>query len=340
MKVDQILNNVLELVKLNGQLYLSNEEATKLHLILPILKSLGWNIFNPKELIPEVTTDSGGRVDYVLYKAGRRVAYIEAKNLSTNVLKDYRALEQLGYYCFIDRIEVGILTNGIQWVVINPFDKQRKLKDRRILLVDLTLLPLEESVKRLSWLSKEKIETLTKLQPELKEELTSLPMSVEVVNKTENVDLINANQPKTNPRRIKTLVVRGIPVDRPNSPTINELIHMDLKGKKPIGVYVNIKGTWYRLEIVGGENWGTPPRLAWSTLVGTVVTFLFQQGIKFEDIRWPLWVDYLENMPKNWTLIQAEKRIGVKMPGDGNSTVKFLKSLRERTGIDVAIALV
>lgn len=38
-----------------------NEESTKLHIIIPTLKALGWDIFNPDELMPRRKLKKAGQ---------------------------------------------------------------------------------------------------------------------------------------------------------------------------------------------------------------------------------------------------------------------------------------
>ena len=51
--------------------HLTNEEATKMTLIAPFIQLLGYDIFNPAEVMPEYSADfpdikSGERVDYAI----------------------------------------------------------------------------------------------------------------------------------------------------------------------------------------------------------------------------------------------------------------------------------
>ncbi|AFK22129.1 type I restriction endonuclease [Pyrococcus sp. ST04] len=330
--VERTIKKVLDIAHSRTSLYHSNEEATKQHLILPILSALGWDIFNPEDVIPEVSTEDGGRVDYALYINGDCVAYVEAKSLGVNVISDYNALNQLGKYCFSDGVQLGILTNGIQWVVINAFEPKKKLRDRLLIIIDLERLPLEEGIKRLSWLSKERILSVTNLQ----ERLVEIPLEKGPKQKEDNTgSTLPINEP---PGRIKTLEVIGIPVSTLNAPTIDELLYVDLKGKRPLSVYVKLDETWWKLEIVGGKRWGRSPRLTWSTLLPAVVVFLLQKGIDISNLRIPAKIDRLEKLlPKDAGVIEIGNGFGVIMPGDGNSTVQFLKEIKQRTGIDVAI---
>ncbi len=50
---------------------LETEEATKNALVMPFIDALGYDIFNPKEVVPEFTADvgtkKGEKVDYAGY---------------------------------------------------------------------------------------------------------------------------------------------------------------------------------------------------------------------------------------------------------------------------------
>ncbi|ADT85214.1 type I restriction endonuclease [Thermococcus barophilus] len=330
------IKKVLDIAHSWATLYHSNEEATKQHLVLPILSALEWDIFNPEDVIPEVSTEEGGRVDYALYINGECIAYVEAKSLGVNIISDHNALSQLGKYCFSDGVQLGILTNGIQWVVINAFEPKKKLRDRLLIVIDLKRLPLEESIKRLSWLSKEKIKNVANIQ----ERLVEIPQSDDSKLKESNPGSTRLIEkiPIRESSRIKTLEVEGIPVSTLNAPTIDELLYVDLKGKRPLSVYVKLSETWWRLEIVGGKRWGRSPRLKWSTLLPAVVVFLLQKGIDISNLHIPSKIDRLERIiPRSAGVIEIGNGFGVIMPGDGNSTVQFLKKIKQRTGIDVAI---
>ena len=64
--------------------HLKTEEATKHTLILPFLQLLGYNIFNPAEVVPEYTVDvgtkKGEKVDYAIFINGQPAILIEAKS--------------------------------------------------------------------------------------------------------------------------------------------------------------------------------------------------------------------------------------------------------------------
>ncbi|AHF79919.1 type I restriction enzyme HsdR N-terminal domain-containing protein [Thermococcus paralvinellae] len=158
-RIERAVLDVLKKVSEHRGLYERNEEAVKQHLIGEIFQALGWEWDNPKEVRPEERTEEG-RADYALILNDRVVAFVEAKNLSVNVLKKDKPLRQLGRYCFNHGVKYGILTNGILWVVIKAFEEGSRLEDRIILSVDVENEPIERTVLKLSLLSKSKIEKL------------------------------------------------------------------------------------------------------------------------------------------------------------------------------------
>ena len=55
---------------------LQNEEATKMALITPFIQALGYDIYNPSEVMPEYSADfpeikQGERVDYAILENGK-----------------------------------------------------------------------------------------------------------------------------------------------------------------------------------------------------------------------------------------------------------------------------
>lgn len=53
---------------------LQTEEATKTALVLPFINALGYNVFDPREAVPEFTADAlmkqGEKVDYAIVRDG------------------------------------------------------------------------------------------------------------------------------------------------------------------------------------------------------------------------------------------------------------------------------
>ena len=78
---------------------LPTEEATKTALIMPFINALGYDVFNPLEVLPEMCCDigtkKGEKIDYAIMKDGEPIILIECKhweqdlNLHDNQLLRY-----------------------------------------------------------------------------------------------------------------------------------------------------------------------------------------------------------------------------------------------------------
>ena len=62
--------------------FIRNEEATKIQLILPILKSLGWEPDHPEDVVYEEKTETNRKADISLKLNDVIKLFIEAKELT------------------------------------------------------------------------------------------------------------------------------------------------------------------------------------------------------------------------------------------------------------------
>ncbi|MGC4031699.1 MAG: type I restriction enzyme HsdR N-terminal domain-containing protein [Tepidisphaeraceae bacterium] len=64
---------------------LKTEEATKNALVMPLINALGYNVFDPMEVIPEFTADvgtkKGEKVDYAITIDGKPMILVECKTV-------------------------------------------------------------------------------------------------------------------------------------------------------------------------------------------------------------------------------------------------------------------
>lgn len=103
---------------------ITTEEATKTALILPMLSALGYDIFNPYELIPEMECDlsrGGDKVDYAISINGSIRIIIECKHHTCNL--SAHAPQLMKYYA-ASEAKCGILTNGIEYWFFSDTVKQ------------------------------------------------------------------------------------------------------------------------------------------------------------------------------------------------------------------------
>lgn len=109
--------DVADLAKraISAQAVAQTEEATKNAIVMPFLRVLGFDVFDPTQIIPEYVADvglkKGEKIDYAC-KIGDRIEYlVEAKSVSTN-LRDAQFSQLFRYFHTCDA-NIGILTNGL-----------------------------------------------------------------------------------------------------------------------------------------------------------------------------------------------------------------------------------
>lgn len=93
------------------------EEATKNALIMPFFVLLGYDVFNPDEIMPEYTCDvatkKGEKIDYAIMQDGDPIILIEAKKAGLKLQKQQQG--QLYRYFSTNHARLAILTNGITY---------------------------------------------------------------------------------------------------------------------------------------------------------------------------------------------------------------------------------
>ena len=122
---------------------LSTEEATKHALVLPFIQALGYDIFNPTEVVPEYTADfglkQGEKVDYAIFREesnGEPAMLIECKRVSDPL--DVSKASQLGRYFSQTPTHIGILTNGIVYKFFSDIDAENVMDATPFLVIDIT----------------------------------------------------------------------------------------------------------------------------------------------------------------------------------------------------------
>lgn len=117
------------------------EEATKHSLIMPFLKTLGYDVFDPTVVIPEFTADIGAKkgekVDYAIMHYGKPLILIEAKHHTANL--DNHNSQLLRYYT-VTEAKFGILTNGIEYRFFTDLETTNKMDAKPFLTINLESL--------------------------------------------------------------------------------------------------------------------------------------------------------------------------------------------------------
>jgi len=154
----EVLTPLVEKIKKFRDLYTKNEMAVRDQIINPILRHLGWNPENPEEVQPNLFTE-GGVPDYALLKNGKKILFIEAKNLSIDI-RQKKVLQQLANYSLNEGAKYGVLTNGVVWILVKTFEEGTTLKERIIWEADLEKEELPNVYRKILTLSKTNIENV------------------------------------------------------------------------------------------------------------------------------------------------------------------------------------
>lgn len=133
-------------IRSSSQLVLT-EEATKNAFVMPFMANvLGYDVFDPSEIVPEFTCDHGTKrgekVDYAVVVGGQVQMIIEAKAIGTKL--DVNHASQLYRYFSVTTARIGILTNGQVWQFFTDSTMPNRMDDKPFLTLDL--LDVQRSV--------------------------------------------------------------------------------------------------------------------------------------------------------------------------------------------------
>jgi hypothetical protein len=115
------------------------EQAAKTAFVLPFIQALGYDIFNPQEVVPELTADhgvkKGEKVDYAIKLDGSIIILIECKGIGANL--EAKHAGQLFRYFAVTDARFGVLTDGIRYVFFSDLEHPNKMDDRPFFEFDL-----------------------------------------------------------------------------------------------------------------------------------------------------------------------------------------------------------
>ncbi|PIQ41806.1 MAG: restriction endonuclease [Thalassolituus sp. CG17_big_fil_post_rev_8_21_14_2_50_53_8] len=118
---------------------LQTEEATKNALIMPFIQNLGYDVFDPSEVVPEYTTDhgvkKGEKVDYAVKKDDEIIMLFECKKYGAKLVAEHAS--QLYRYFSVSDARFGVLTNGQQYMFFTDLDRQNQMDEKPFFSIDL-----------------------------------------------------------------------------------------------------------------------------------------------------------------------------------------------------------
>jgi hypothetical protein len=110
---------------------IQTEEATKNAFIMPFIKVLGYDVFDPFEVMPEFIADigikKGEKVDYAILKEGQPSVLIECKHWGEN-LDPHNS--QLFRYFHTTAAKFGLLSNGIIYRFYTDLVEPNKMDEK------------------------------------------------------------------------------------------------------------------------------------------------------------------------------------------------------------------
>jgi predicted type IV restriction endonuclease len=125
-------------LKLKDQV--NTEEATKNAFIMPFIKELGYDVFNPFEVTPELVADigmkQGEKIDYAIMQNGEPIILIECKHHGAPL--NVNNASQLFRYFHTTKAKFSILTNGIEYRFYTDLVEPNKMDEKPFFAFDIT----------------------------------------------------------------------------------------------------------------------------------------------------------------------------------------------------------
>lgn len=138
MELDTKIAELAKTVRDHREVLLT-EEAAKNALVMPFLQALGYNVFNPAEVVPEFTCDvgtkKGEKVDYAICSGGKVDMLIECKP-ATAELNINNASQLFRYFATIEA-RLAVLTNGVVYKFYSDIDSPNRMDAKPFFTLEL-----------------------------------------------------------------------------------------------------------------------------------------------------------------------------------------------------------
>jgi hypothetical protein len=133
------LNALSEKVRTQNS-QIATEEGTKNAFVMPFLQNvLGYDVFDPNEVVPEFVADvglkKGEKVDYAIRHDGTVQILIEVKKLSVPL--DLEHASQLFRYFAATNARIAVLTNGQVYKFFTDLDQPNRMDAKPYMVLDL-----------------------------------------------------------------------------------------------------------------------------------------------------------------------------------------------------------
>lgn len=128
--IDQL--RVLSTRIANTRSMIQTEEATKNAMVMPLIQILGYNVFDPTEVTPELVADvgtkKGEKVDYAILRDGKPIILFECKKAGAELSINHAG--QLFRYFHVTAARFGVLTNGLLYRFFTDLEQPNKMDEK------------------------------------------------------------------------------------------------------------------------------------------------------------------------------------------------------------------
>jgi hypothetical protein len=118
---------------------IQTEEATKNAMVMPFIQILGYNVFDPTEVTPELIADvgtkKGEKVDYAVLRDGQPILLFECKKCGGDLHINHAS--QLFRYFHVTAARFGVLTNGLTYRFFTDLEQPNKMDEKPFFEFDI-----------------------------------------------------------------------------------------------------------------------------------------------------------------------------------------------------------
>ncbi|MCO6434690.1 type I restriction endonuclease [Nitrosomonas nitrosa] len=128
--IDQLKELSLRIKKIKDTI--QTEEATKTALVMPFIQILGYNVFDPTEVTPELIADvgtkKGEKVDYAILMNGKPIILFECKKSGGDLSINHAS--QLFRYFHVTEARFAVLTNGVTYRFFTDLEQPNRMDEK------------------------------------------------------------------------------------------------------------------------------------------------------------------------------------------------------------------
>lgn len=120
--------------------YCKTEEATKTALVMPFISALGFDVFDPTEVVPEYVADigikKGEKLDYAIMIDGKPAILFECKWSGADLGREH-ASQLYRYFNAVNGARFGVLTNGVEYWFYSDLDAPNRMDAKPFLIFEM-----------------------------------------------------------------------------------------------------------------------------------------------------------------------------------------------------------